>query len=298
MKKVRFNDLVILASLVFPFYAHGWGSKGHQALAEVGAKLTKQGNVFWTANAMNIGTLANVPDNKWKSGASAYREKPLHFFQIDYFFTQPADFDQFPHAYGDAVKQYSASILFKNGLAPWRVQQLFDLAVQAFKNGDFATGVQMAGTMSHYIGDLSQPLHVTENFDGKDTGDVGIHAFFETTTLNSLALSDLEDEIHKRAQLLLIDPAFLSQFTGNALDESFREIDRTFPYKDKVIETDLKLGRKGKGAATQLSLAKDCLANGAATLAMILSEIWDLSGSPSATQAVKVGTPAWVDPML
>eukprot|EP01104_Vermistella_antarctica_P013366 TRINITY_DN4025_c0_g2_i1.p1 TRINITY_DN4025_c0_g2~~TRINITY_DN4025_c0_g2_i1.p1 ORF type:complete len:470 (+),score=66.25 TRINITY_DN4025_c0_g2_i1:96-1412(+) len=38
--------------------------------------------------------------------------------------------------------------------------------------------------VSHYIGDSNQPLHATANYDGKETGNNGIHSRFETTLTN------------------------------------------------------------------------------------------------------------------
>lgn len=299
MKKVQIQFLVVFSFLSLPFQqAHAWGSKGHQALAEVGAKLAIKGTAFWNANISNMGTMANVPDNKWKSGSSSSKEKPLHYFEIDAYFSDPVEFELFPKLYSEAVQKYSAPTLLLNGLAPWRARQLFDLAVKAFQSGDYVKGVQMAGTMSHYIGDLSQPLHVTRNYDGKDTGNSGIHAFFETNNLNSMNTAALKAEIETRAKILLADPTFRARFQGEPLDEVFWEINRTYTYKDSVIQTDLHGGRQGDGAATQLETAKECLANGAATLALILSELWELSGNPNYAQRVKVKAPTWVAPQF
>ena len=45
----------------------------------------------------------------------------------------------------------------------------------------------LAGTLGHYVGDLGQPMHVTENYDGQLTGQKGLHSFFE---------EDLVDEVY------------------------------------------------------------------------------------------------------
>ena len=43
-------------------------------------------------------------------------------------------------------------------------------------------------------------------------------------------------------------------------------------------------------------LAKDQMADGAATLAIILTSAWKAAGNPVAAQSVKVAVPAWLAP--
>jgi hypothetical protein len=44
----------------------------------------------------------------------------------------------------------------------------------------------LAGPMAHYVGDLSMPLHVSENYDGQLTGQKGIHHYFEEDMVDQL----------------------------------------------------------------------------------------------------------------
>lgn len=77
----------------------------------------------------------------------------------------------------------------EDGTAQWRVTQLFDLAVRSLAREDYEAAILYLGTMSHYVGDLSQPFHVTMNYDGKvhTPSAEGIHAAFETKMLDRAA---------------------------------------------------------------------------------------------------------------
>jgi hypothetical protein len=51
-----------------------------------------------------------------------------------------------------------------------------------------------AGIMSHFVGDLGNPYHATRNYDGWETGQGGVHSYFETAVVNSHRLA-LDQEV-------------------------------------------------------------------------------------------------------
>lgn len=273
-----------------------WGSKGHSQIAECASTLTTTGKTFWSANTKNLSVLANVPDAVWKTLPTARSEKPTHYFQPDFYFSESSEFDLFPQKYASAVSKYSEKIVIENGTAVWRVSQLYALAVEAFRRGDYDSGLIYAGTMGHYVGDLSQPLHVTTNFDGQQTGDRGIHQFFETTNLDSGGGAETVARITSAATQLLQKSEFISQNTGPILDSTFNEVNRAYARKNDVINTDLRFGRKGSGATRQFDIAIERLADGTATLALLWSRIWQDAGNPPFKAAQMNSKPAWVVP--
>jgi hypothetical protein len=50
----------------------------------------------------------------------------------------------------------------------------------AMRDGEWTNAVRFAGALGHYVADLHQPLHCTENFDGRETGNDGIHLRWES----------------------------------------------------------------------------------------------------------------------
>lgn len=251
--------------------------------------------MFWKANAQNMVKLTTAPDMYWKQGDNYRPETLTHFFQPDSYYKDPNKFNQIPHSFQLLVQKFGSDVAINNGSAPWRANQFYALGVQALKNKDFKTALVMAGLMSHYIGDMSQPLHMTENFDGQMTNDKGIHKFFETTNvIPNVPL--LYKGVPFIAQQFLGDPNFRNQFKGSVVDATFNELYRAYAKKDQLIKTDLTFGRVGKGALMQLSLARDRMADGAASLAMILSHMWQEGGQQDngATGAIQI--PNWIEP--
>ncbi len=183
----------------------------------------------------------------------------------------------------------------KNGFAPWRIQQLYSLALESLKAERFARAIELAGTMSHYIGDLSQPLHVTEFYDGEQEADEGIHMFFETTILNNQDKEKLMVEVVDVAQALLQDPEFVASAGGaQAVDMAFREMERAYPFNKRILNIDRVSGRTGNGPARQLVVAKARLADGIATLALIYTRLWQEGGMQDQGLTFKPTDPAFV----
>jgi hypothetical protein len=54
----------------------------------------------------------------------------------------------------------------------------------AENQSDYDLVAQTAGEMAHYLQDINQPLHTTENFNGQLTGNHGIHARYEGAMIN------------------------------------------------------------------------------------------------------------------
>lgn len=273
-----------------------WGARGHALVADLGARLTKDGNAFWVANADNMANLSIVPDAIWKLPPTAAAEQPNHWLHIDFFYKNSKQFENFPASYKAAVAQWGQEAVIREGTGLWRIRQLYKLAVDAFRAKNYVLGLQMAGVMSHYIGDFAQPLHVTVNYDGQLTGNPGIHAFFESTNLNNTDLAALRADVGKQALSLLQNNEFQKDFKNTFHLAIMREVKRSQALKDTVINTDLSQGRTGEGAAVQLDIARTRLADGAATLAVILSKLWMEAGNPKISSTLQVGPPAFVPP--
>lgn len=292
LKNITSVFLILLSSHL----AYGWGSKGHQITAYVGAKLATDGAPFWQANLEPLRKLTTVPDRLWKASATKEGEANTHWFQVDAYYA-PQDYNQiirFPSSYSDAVTKYGQSMISINGVAPWRIRQLYQLAFYSVTQKKMKEALEYVGVMTHYIGDLAQPLHVTENYDGQETGNKGIHMYFETTIIKDEM--QIRADVEKRTQKLLRDPNYLSQFNGNLMDAILLEIERSVSYRDQIFQNDTKYGRSQNGAAIQLELAKNRMADAAATTAMILNQLWRDTGLVAHATPMTVQDPKWVKP--
>ena len=277
--------------------AHAWGSLGHRTIATIASKIVRKNGAFWRSNASNMGKLTNVPDQYWKSGSGASIEKPTHWFEIDAYIQSPSQFQIFPRIYSDATRKYNEKTVLSNGTATWRINQFYEASVAALKRKSFLKGLQMAGVMSHYVGDLSQPLHVSKNYDGQKTNNPGIHKFFETINLENSDSEELIADVTDQAKVLLSSPMFEKLHSLSALDFAFEEINRSHNEHKTVISTDLNLGRGARGSAALLKIAKRRMADGVASLAVLLEKISDeaeLTNDDGGSLDIQI--PKWIAP--
>ena len=284
---------ISFALISIPSGALGWGSVGHKIVAHVGSQLA---GGFWTANSQGMVKLTTAPDGVYKRGPIANFERPTHYIQPDAYFEDPSKFNLIPQKYSDAAERFGAAFVNKNGTAPWRLHQYYDLAVSALKNKDYKLTLEYAAIMSHYVGDLSQPLHDTKNYDGQETNQPKIHSFFESTNIQAADQQALVSLVIKTTTDLLHDSKFRNEFRGSINDVAFNEMRRGYSLKDTLLAIDKKQGRTGKGAENLLKLAILRMADGAASLALILDHIWADAGNPSGGGSVDVEVPEWVKP--
>jgi hypothetical protein len=296
LKKVLNQLILTLIAFSVCSKARAWGAKGHQIIAYVGGQLTTDGQAFWRANLQPLRQLSTVPDRIWKGSSTKTQESPTHWFQADAYYT-PENYNQiinFPASYSQAVKKYSEKTILINGTAPWRIRQLYAMSLNSFKMGDMKSALEFAGAMTHYIGDLSQPLHTSENFDGQHSGNKGIHSYFENTIITDEV--SIRRDVQLRAEQLLKDPAFLKQFSGALMDDVLLGIERSIGKLNEILTNDTRYGRTAAGAAKQLNLAKDRMADGAATLTLILNQLWRESGLIAQSTPLTIQDPTWVKP--
>ncbi len=184
-----------------------------------------------------LGHLSNIPDIYWRSlpKKATKGADSSHYIDLDYAQPNPSlkNFStnivqNFLSARKsceviekkDGCKSLAADeMMDKIGTAPWRTNQLASLLKAKFseisqiehhfneKKGAFPKNqlenlvnqaLVYAGLLSHFVGDLAQPLHTTKNYDGIETGQGGGHAFFESMVLGSYDFS-LEQEAYEYA---------------------------------------------------------------------------------------------------
>ncbi len=66
------------------------------------------------------------------------------------------------------------------GIAPYYIESMFSKLKYAFSELDGKRILQLSSEIGHYVSDIHVPLHTTQNYNGADTDQLGIHAFWET----------------------------------------------------------------------------------------------------------------------
>ncbi len=189
------HSLLILAFT--PVLAFAWGKRGHQIIGETAAILVSeepQGK-FLRDHSYDLGYYSNVPDLIWKRPSTYGEEWTNHFMNLEHFEAAFAGKKDIKDPFALSRKEFESKfpeIKVTSGRAYWRIRELAenlekitqDLKKLKEPKGKKRQELQAkwlvtAGTLAHYIGDLSMPLHMTENYDGQHTGQKGIHSYFE-----------------------------------------------------------------------------------------------------------------------
>jgi hypothetical protein len=298
--------------------ALAWGRMGHDLSARVAAHLvadtTKRS--FYKAHMADLGYYSNVPDLIWKKPATYDVEWTNHFMDLEIFDREikkiveegkfPAKEDPFDLSRAAFEAKFPA-VPAQAGRAYWRIRE-FEKRLQKtselLKQKDILKEERhrlqlewliVAGTMGHYVADLSQPLHVTENYDGQMTEQKGIHGHFEDTLVDELWPSiDMQvtkeaDRIWDKEQNMLAGKPTLVLIKDLATS-SAKEIDEILKKDKKTSRDDLK-----KAMEIYRPIIVRRLAAGAVTLA----EIWRRHSNwqPNEEKFFSfTGEPAYIEP--
>jgi hypothetical protein len=292
---MRFSSIVASISFCLAATAaYGWGDAGHKAINATAADLMESGGAaFFQANRDNLAAMATVPDVEWKH-SNYEQEKPYHFFQWDNFAKSP-----FAAAlgmdFGRLVAAVGKGFVTTNGPAPWRVGQIYGRLVAALKGKQYVQAVQMAGVLGHYVGDLSQPMHNSSDYDGQSIGRKGLHIYYEATLVDRLDRNQLRGNVLNAAgpQRQRLDSVAIDPEAADLGAESVRRLADT-EGRSAYTALDELLSKPSDDDLTD-TLA-DRMGAGAANLARVLDAAVAASGvEPSSLprQAQRVAAPAW-----
>ena len=290
-KLAPFRPSCVLATLIisstYSVQAFSWGATGHEIINQAAVDgMSSAEKDFFAANLGSIVKFATTPDKSWKSGTTRAKESPLHFLDWDRYESSSLG-ERMPVSLAEAKKELGADVVTKNGGGIWRVGQIYKELVGAMKKGDCPRVIQMAGVLGHYVGDMSNPMHFSSDYDGGSIGRPGTHAAFESTLVNSLNRSELLQKVEKAmtAQSGLFDEQ-------DAVAQSFEE-GKTAVQKLPAILAIYKRGEDDEALAKYLP---PLMGLGASTLANLWDKAAQEANGSSGCEAQKISVPepAWV----
>jgi hypothetical protein len=206
---------------------HSWSWETHQSIASTAIALMPHDlDWFFSTYSSTIENYSNKPDQwKYSDTYEGYR----HYYDSD-----------IPHGEDDYV----------DGVLPWAVEDNFNTFVQYLRENDWDHAAQLAGVISHYIGDASQPLHATSDYNPG-----GKHVSFETIVDSHL------DEINMEM------PGFVPHELDNIFDSTMQLLNDSYsctgslsPYLEQGILWNDKI--------------KDMTENRLRTSAQLLANVW------------------------
>jgi len=146
-----------------------------------------------------------------------------HYIDIDYY----PEYAQgtLPHDFNALVSEYGYDTVINNGTVPWVIAEWTDSLTHLMEREEWNTAFQVAAELGHYVADSHQPLHLTMNYNGQNTGNYGVHSRYETSMINP----HLPD---------LTPPDSAAHYWQNPLNSIFLYIDGVYPYVDDIMAAD------------------------------------------------------------
>lgn len=264
-----------------PEPAFAWGFAAHQLIMRRAIELLpRELSPFFDRFKDEI--VAHVVDpDLWRN--LGWPDDPNHFLDFGVAEYGKYPFEALPRDYDAALEKFGKATLERNGLLPWREQEMFGNLRRAFaefpKNAPYTTSNVMlfSAVASHYLQDAHQPFHATDNYDGGATGNNGIHARFE------------RDLIERFASRLKLMPAAPMPMTS-ARNAAFDALIASYQLVDQVLRADRE-AIAGKDiyddeyyekffTTVQPVLERQLSAAITATASMIIGA-WDQAGRPA-----------------
>jgi hypothetical protein len=90
-----------------------------------------------------------------------------------------------PHDRAVLEARYGAQTVLQIGIVPWAVAEVVATLTQQFQTGQWSAAALTIADLCHYVGDVTQPLHCTANYNGQLTGNTGIHSRYESAMMSS-----------------------------------------------------------------------------------------------------------------
>jgi hypothetical protein len=228
MRKMVFVALIALAVAFAPApRVQAWGFNAHKLIADRAIDLLPpEIRPFFQKYRTIVVEHAIDPDTYRTVGWA--EEPPRHFLDMDAY--GPFPFTNLPHDYKEAVAARGADFVIKNGLSPWRTQEIYDQLRESFKQLPTSPYARdnvklFSSVIAHYVADAFQPFHAAQNYDGQLTGQNGIHVRFET---------ELFDRYQDKLKLA---PPPLSPIP-NAREFVFATLTDSFTFVDPILSAD------------------------------------------------------------
>ena len=290
--RVAIASAGMLCLALHPTAAIAWGNEGHRIINRLAAAtLPADVPAFLHSEAAlaEIEYLGPEPD-RWRSPAEpelSAAQAPEHFIDLE-----PAD------ALGPLPRKrldFEAKVFAagqrpeKIGLQPWETTEVWERLKAAMRQyramkagGEDTRPVEdailfYAGWLGHYVGDGSQPLHVTIQYNGWTgpnphgyTTDHQIHYKFESPFV---AANIRAPEVQAR-----MTPA--KAIDGDIFDAYLAYLRKTATCVEKVYQLNKAGAFDGAGTPESLAFTADRLAAGASMLRDLIYTAWIESAKP------------------
>ncbi len=216
-EKLRNLLLTVLSVLLLTAEGMGWGWGAHRYINEHAVDYLPPEMSFFQNQREFLHDHAVDPDQS--------KNRPGYWHYID--------IDNYPEFFNGTLStdlnkladRYTWHTVTSNGIVPWAITTEIDSMGTLMASGNWDMAWQAAADLGHYVADSHQPLHLTRNYNGKMTGNDGIHSRYETKMLNG-RLGDLRL------------PSGKAMYWDSVIDTVFQTIHTVYPYNDMILTAD------------------------------------------------------------
>ena len=263
-------------TLLLSLLLGGWGSSGHRIINEKSALSFNQEMQDFNTWAQFLADHASDADYRKDQDPN---EGPKHYIDIDLYYSF-LFYGRIPQTIDSVIDMYGSGFVYDNGILPFATMATVEFLEQCFENHDFETAKSVAADLGHYVADGHQPLHITSNYDGQNTGNTGIHSRYETAMINVYS-----DEIQYDGLPV--------NYIENVTDYVFDYIYHNHTYVDSIIDADdyakIVAGNTYSSEYKEVlwnqtrNLTMQLMRNASHRLTELIYTAWKNAGSPSLT---------------
>jgi len=277
--KQRIAHISIFILMIFFFCS--WGEKGHQKINGSTAQFFPAKLAIYRDWSEKLSEHSSDADNRKRFD---HTEGIKHYIDIDAYsgFLEDHRIVEEEQA---ADGKYGKSFILKNGTLPWVTDSTYHALIDQFKSKEWSKAVLTAADLGHYVGDGHMPLHITSNFDGKMTGQNGIHSRYESKMINRFG-----DSIQVKVSAL--------HEIGNVSRYIFNYIYDNYQYKDSLLIADKIAFEKADHQYNDLyyqllwnqtrRFTEKLISDSSKSLAELITMAWVEAGKPSLPQEIQV----------
>jgi uncharacterized protein YegP (UPF0339 family) len=211
----------ILFILLFcAIFILGWGVTGHKIINRR-STISLPPSMSFLNWSDSLAAHASDADYRRNSDPN---EAPRHFIDID-------DYPEFitsgriAQNLDSLIALHGSTFVYDTGILPFSIIATTDSLKKYFQLHNFQKAMLHAADLGHYVGDGHMPLHITRNYNGQYTNQVGVHSRYESQLINR----DSGNIIYSFENATYVTN--INQFVFNFLYDNYR-------YVDSVLKCD------------------------------------------------------------
>lgn len=223
---------LLVGNLFLTEKAHAWGFAAHRKVIDLSIQLLPPSvHPFFKIHRDWLVEHALDADLRKHS---LLGESERHFIDLDLYLEEITWKEIQALNWMEAKEIWGEATLRQQGIGPWHVMHAYTQLILAFEEDNQAAILRQSVDLAHYVSDLHVPLHTTSNYDGQQTGQDGIHAFWETQLPEFLMLKGLEISPHHQvvqSHDFIPDP---STWIWKIVESSHAELELIFHVESEV----------------------------------------------------------------